>query len=237
MTAPDLVIPLRAEASGVYDELRYAMRGWDTYVSGVGEVWFLGGKPRWAVEVNHVPHQQVGTKYQNVRRMLRHACKDSAVSDPFIWSNDDIFPITPQRMDRLQMLHGGDACQYLLRMKARVGNSQYVRGGCKTISMLEIRGHTAPLAWSLHVPILIHKEPMLRAIELCGDTSTPIHLRTLYGNLAGLKGTQHSDVKIIGQGLPHRNWLYVSTSDTSFRNNPVGKHLRDKFKEPSRWER
>lgn len=237
MTAPDYVVPLRHEASGVHNELKYALRSLDANVSGVGEVWLLGGKPRWAVGVNHVPHQQTGTKYQNVRRMLRHACLDPAVSDPFIWSNDDVFFLLPQRMSTLKMLHGGDACQYLLRMQARVGNSQYVRGGCKTIQKLEIRGIANPLAWSLHTPIIIHKAAMLQAIELVGDTSTPYHLRTLYGNLAKLRGTQHTDVKIIGQALPHRNWMYVSTSDGSFQSKPVGQHLRDRFKVPSRWER
>lgn len=237
MTTPDLVIPLRQDNSGAYNELKYSLRGWDTHVSGVEEVWLLGGKPRWVTGVNHIPLKQTGTKYQNVRRMLKHACLDTAISDPFIWSNDDIVPIADQRMRRLQMLHGGDACQYLMRMKARVGNSSYVQGGCKTVLMLESMGYQNPLAWSLHTPILVHKEPMLRAIEMVGDVSTPYHLRTLYGNLAGLRGTKHVDVKIVGMGLPHRSWPYVSTSDTSFQTKPVGQHIRDRFKHPSRWER
>lgn len=232
----DLVVPVRQEAAGTHPELRYALRSFEHNVSGVEEVWILGGKPRWGSGLNHVPLVQAGIKYQNVRRMLKHACLEPAISDPFLLSNDDIFWLQPQELGAMKMLHGGDFCTFIRNQQTRVGNSRYVQGACQSIKLLERHGYTRTLSWSLHVPLVVHKEAFLEAISWCGDSGVPYHLRSIYGNIAGLTGDQHRDVKLVGNETPDPLWLYTSTSDVSWQTRKIGRWLRDRFQEPSRWE-
>lgn len=232
----DLVCPARQETAGHHPELRYALRSFDSNVSGIDEVWILGGKPRWLRDANHIPLVQGGAKYQNVRRMLQHACLEPAISDPFLLINDDMFALLPQEMSALQMLHGGPFQEFVQNQRGRVGNSRYVQGAGQTLKLLERQGYHAPLSWSLHTPIVVHKAAFLEAIHLCGDSGVPLHLRSLYGALQGLEGTRHVDVKLVGKALPAPDWKYVSTSDASFQMQPVGKLIQSRFKASSRWE-
>lgn len=228
---PDVVCPLRASHLGIgYEEFRYALRSLERNAPG-SEVWALGGKPRWmSKKANHVPLVQNATKYQNVRRMIAFACREPAISDPFVLTNDDVFWLLPGT----PMLHGGPALKYLTTMKSRVGNSSYVRGGFDTVKMLG--GGMDVMQFSLHTPILVHKAAMLEAVAMCEDTHKPLHLRTIYAKLQGLEGREHSDVKIVSAKLPPGEWHYVSTSDTSFQHKAVGKMLKERFSTRSRFE-
>lgn len=220
----DLVVPLWQSMSGEHPDLQVALRSYP----GTGEVWILGGKPKWLVNVNHVPIVQNGGRYQNTRKLLRWAVASPLVSDPFLWSNDDIFWLGTET----PMLHGGPFAKYVMRL-----SNSYARGGRETLKMLRAAGYSDPLSWSLHTPLVVHKEQMRYALDMAGNLPWAVHVRTLYGNLAEMKGTQHRDVKLHGAGLPDPSWPYVSTSDEAFTRHPVGKWLRDRFPDPSRFER
>jgi hypothetical protein len=220
----DLVVPLRQSLSGQnFEEFRYALRSYP----GDGEVWLLGGKPAWAVGVNHVPMQQVHGKYGNVRRMMRWACQSDLVSDPFLWSNDDIWWTGTET----PMLHGGPFSTYVQRL-----NGSYARGGRETLKLLRQQGYWEPLSWSLHTPIVVHKAAMREALDIAGTSPVAIHVRTLYGNIHGLSGTEHRDVKIHTAGLPEPSWPFVSTSDEAFARREIGVWIRNRFTTPSRFE-
>ena len=61
--------------------------------------------------------------------------------------------------------------------------------------------------------------------------------RSLYGNYAKVGGIKVDDVKIYNAaGLPQPGQALLSTSDASFSFGRVGKIIRDKFSERSRWE-
>lgn len=61
-----------------------------------------------------------------------------------------------------------------------------------------------------------------------------IHKRTLYGNVVGIGGWQAHDFKVkVGGG---RDWPFLSTSDASFRAQPVGAYIRERFPDPSPYE-
>lgn len=230
----DLVYPVRGGPSDSYEELRYSLRSAEALWSGLGEVWLLGSAPRWATGVNHMKIVQNQTKYQNVRRLLRAACESPLVSEPFVWMNDDLFAWQPQALDALQMLHGGPLSAYLARLGRR---DAYTLGGRKTVDLLASRGYPDPLNWGLHTPLLVRdKETMLYALELVGESTTPYHVRSVYGNLAGLVGEQHCDVKIMSSAAPSAEWPYLSTSDISFQTRQVGKKIRERFSQQSRFE-
>lgn len=220
----DLVIPLRPSLAGnAFEEAKYALRSYP----GSGELWLLGGKPRWVTNANCVEIPQTGGKYQNVRKLVRWACDSGLVSDPFLLSNDDIFWLGTET----PMLHGGPFSKYVLRL-----SNSYARGGRETLKMLRAQGYADPTSWSLHTPIVVHKDAMRAALALAGNSGHAIHVRTLYGNIAGLTGEQHRDVKIHAQGLPEPAWPYVSTSDDAWQRRQIGAWIRERFQTPSRYE-
>lgn len=221
----DLVYPLRAGTYNTqFPELRYSLRS----APDGHQVWVLGGKPKWLVNANHVPVAQPGGKYQNVRKIMRWACNSPLISDPFLWLNDDMFWLTPTT----PMLHGGPFAGYVSRL---AGNA-YSRGGRETLRILHSQGYADPLSWSLHTPILVHKQPMLVALDLAADSRLAIHVRTLYGALSALEGVQHRDVKVHASGLPDPEWPYVSTSDEAFQRREVGQWIRNRWQVPSSYE-
>ena len=66
--------------------------------------------------------------------------------------------------------------------------------------------------------------------------------RSLYGNYFGVGGVDVHDMKIkqMNYGrmdLVENEWDFLSTSDSSFRDGEVGRFIRNKFKERSRYEK
>lgn len=222
---PDLVYPLRAGSYGTdFPELRYSLRS----APDGHQVWVLGGKPKWLVNANHAPIPQSQGKYQNVRKIMRWACNSPLISDPFLWLNDDMFWLTPDT----PMLHGGPFDSYV----GRLAGNAYSRGGRETLQILQRKGYTAPLSWSLHTPLLVHNDSMLFALDLAEGSRHAIHVRTLYGAIQGLEGTQHRDVKVHSNGLPDPAWPYLSTSDEAFQRREVGQWIRKRWQDPSSYE-
>ena len=76
---------------------------------------------------------------------------------------------------------------------------------------------------------------MLQTIERFPDVPM---FRALYGNYNEIEGEDAPDVKIItpDQEIPE-GAAFVSTSDASFVNGVVGRQLRARFPEPSKWEK
>ena len=96
---------------------------------------------------------------------------------------------------------------------------------------LESLGYES-LDYALHVPMLINKQ---KAIETLNTFKSPM-FRSLYGNYAKVGGIKADDVKIYSAGLPQPGQALLSTSNASFKFGAVGKYIRDRFPEPSRWE-
>lgn len=235
MSRPDLVIPVAhsPHAKG-YEELRYALRSACANLPDLGEVWVLGSRPPWASGINIMPIVQNQAKYQNVRRLMRAACESDLVSDPFIWSNDDIFFWRPQQLATLELWHGGPLAAYLKKLGRR---DSYCNGGRATVQILQKMGYEHPLNWGLHTPILVHKAAMQRALDVAGTTPQAIHVRSLYGALQGLEGIEKKhDVKISGSSIPSPEWLYASSGDISFQQRAIGREVRQRFSEKCRFE-
>ncbi len=232
---PDFVY-LCKDVPSEQDELRYSMRSAETAVPDA-RVWLVGGRPEWTngTPLGHVKTVQASVKFINTRQGVKAAVGCDEISDPFILMNDDFFIMKAQR--QLRMLHGGPFGGWLAVLRSRVGRSSYVRGGEDTLRILRAEG-LPTVCWSLHTPLLVYKEAMRDALDLAKDHPKQIHVRTLYGNIAELSGVLSRDVKIIDRRiLPHKESLYVSTSDGSFTHGEVGKMLRARFPTKSRFER
>ncbi|MFD7964359.1 hypothetical protein ACFV5J_26535 [Streptomyces zaomyceticus] len=232
MDAPDIVVPVREGAA--HEQLRYALRSWAAHLPH-RRAWLVGHRPRWAADVEHLPTEQTGTKYQNTTLAVRTACEHRDVSEVFVLANDDMFTMRPLP-DGVPVLHRGRV-RDVERALASRPPSDYMRGMRATRKLLKSLGHPDPLSYELHVPMPVDKTGMLQALDEAEHLAV-VHKRTLYGNLAGLGGEEIQDVKIMhraprGYGPES---LFLSTMPDSFAYGHVGQFIRDAFPDPSPYE-
>jgi hypothetical protein len=165
------------------------------------------------------------------------AVLNSEISDPFIAMDDDFYVMEP--VDELPMWHGGNWEQWLAALGPRYASSAYLRDAKLTISMLrkQLWHNFNPLCWSLHTPILVWKGDMKTALTIDDSCGQRLHLRSLYGNLAGLEGVQADvhDVKQVAR-VPEGQ-VYASSANATWPTSQLGKQIRSRFTEKSRWER
>lgn len=217
----DVVYPLKH--GGPHEEARYSLR---TLVNlPHDEVWFVGSRPSWARSVQHIPTRQAEpTKYENLCLNIRAACEHPDISDPFVMFNDDFFVMEPlTEIPVLWRETVDDAIKrYSVSMKDWQQHMQQVRDSLGAVRSYE-----------LHIPLVVHKDQMLKALELGGPGPC---WRTAYGAVAGLEGGPSPDVKVMRLQQPLPAGPFASSSDQSFACGAVGKAIRLRFPEPSRYE-
>ena len=228
MSAPDIVYPLRR---GHYnDELRYSLRSLENLPHG--KVILSGFIPRWATNVIAIDRDPQGSNWfrsrDNVLAALEHA------SDPFYLFNDDFYVMVP--MDEVPVLHAGPLAEVVERYRRTRHTGAYWRGMVATHLLLQEWGYSEPLGYELHLPLLMHHGPLLEALDK-GSGIEALALRTLYGNLASIGGTQAEDCKVLARAgvLDYDQWPFLSSND-DLPYSPLGKVLREHFSIGSRYE-
>lgn len=239
--APPLTVvyPVRVghdPATG-YEELRWSLRSVDEMVPDANVV-IVGGKPAWlSGEATHVPTRTSGTPWQRSTHNLREVFNSTLLPDASVLlMMDDVFILRPH----LPMLHGGPFDAWLTRIERTCGRSSYTQGGRETLRMLRSFGHAEPLSWSLHVPLMVHRGHMRKALRMIEGKPGHLHLRTVYGAIADLEGVRHGDVKFRGLTGEEKQWAhlpYVSSSDRTWAQGALGHWVRARFPDPCRFER
>lgn len=205
---PDIVIPCRP---GDNEELRYALRSLKNIPHR--DVWIIGGMPDWVRNVRFYEYPRSTTKYETTTQHVVTACTHPEISDPFILMNDDFYVMHPLRS--LPILNRGTVARVIADYEQRGIQSSYVDGMRATLARLEQHGHKNPLSFELHVPLTVHKKPMLTALDMC--TGIPVaHKRTAYAAVAGLKGRTVKDVKVSETGATIPTGAFLSSSDDTF---------------------
>jgi hypothetical protein len=215
------------------EELRYSLRTVCAHLPH-DRVWIAGHRPPWLVNVGHIPTEQTGTKWANSTTNLRAACTHPEVSQRFTLVNDDMFLLADQP-DGVPVYNRGLLDAVIAEHHDRRW-SRYVQGMTATRTRLAAHGYTDLLSFELHVPMPVDKTLMLRAMAL-GSRIPVWHKRTAYGAVAGLTGEQIADVKIpTRRGLPRAGAQFVSSNDQSFARGEVGRLIRARYPNPSRYE-
>lgn len=136
---------------------------------------------------------------------MREVCLDPNVSDPFVWSNDDIFWLASPSL--VELMHESGAALGKLREVANRG--LHGRRAHATADILEQEG-LPTWNYERHVPLLVHKDEMLRALDLGGSK------RSVYGNLLLPRGpiAVTPDVKLFkGTDPVGPDWSFVSVGN------------------------
>ncbi|MFI1703055.1 hypothetical protein [Streptomyces griseoruber] len=231
MELPDLVVPVREGAHN--EQLRYALRSWAAHLPH-RHVWIVGYRPWWAAGARHIPtHQRTTPAYVNTTTAMRAACAHPEVSDPFLWANDDFFVMAPQPTP-FPVFHRGPVREVFAQYGTR--SSAYVAAMRETHAFLVGLGYEDPTSFELHVPLPVHKDGMLRALEAAPGHD--VHKRTVYGVLNGITGTPMRDVKIARRGPQFDPASpFLSTMPDSFTNGAAGRFIREQFPDPCRYEK
>ena len=214
------------------DELRYSLRSVGKNFPH-GKVWFFGGCPDGIMPDAYVKYTQQGrSKWEKATSTYRAICSTEGVSEDFWLFNDDFFIL--ETIGDLPMMYRGTLAERVADLINKHGTvTSYALQLIKTEQALRDAG-LGVLDYTLHTPMLINKT---KALEVLEAFPTCPMFRSLYGNYTEAGGVKTEDVKIYdAASLPARGQTLLSTSDASFSFGAVGKYIRDRFSEPSRWE-
>lgn len=215
------------------NELRYSLRSVEKNFPHK-RVWFYGGKPNGLKPDKRVLITQTcPTKWQNVKFMLRMACKNDDITEDFWLFNDDFFVMKP--VTELPPIYDKDLYRRIIHSESRYGDkpSSYTANLRQTVKELEKRGLDC-LNYAVHIPFLVNRK---KALEVLKEFPNCPMFRALYGNYCNIGGKDYHDVKIyeLNKGADP-DWGFLSTTDSSFTNGKVGEYIREMFKERSRFE-
>lgn len=221
---------------GPNEELRYSLR---TVAKNFphNKVVFVGGKPADITPDEFIRvEQNQGSKWNNTRQNLLTACQNAAISDDFWLFNDDFFIMEPYHGHDLE--YDDSLWHHIIAIENRhhMNKSGYtlrLRQLCKT---LRTAGIDAPKNYAVHRPMLVNKA---KALEVLTKYPEEPMFRALYGNLTAIDdpGAEVKDCKVTPWLKPAYEMSdIISTEDRCFAKDAVGRYIRERFTEPSRWE-
>jgi len=157
---------------------------------------------------------------------------DERVSDPFLMFNDDFYVMHP--MEKVPILHTGSL---QATIEAHVKGTSYREAMEKSAAVLAPSEAKDPKGYEVHCPMEFEKLALSLVLSL-GEKIKGYQYRTAYGNLQNIGGIQCSDVKVYrgDKGNAYASWALLSTSDRTFKFHPVGRYIREQFKEASPYE-
>lgn len=197
-------------------------------------VWFCGGQP-----IGLIPDQRLAiiqhgaNRYERVRNMLVEICEMDEITEDFWLFNDDFFILQP--VEDMPAWYDGTLRERVANIEHRNGggSSRYTRQLRRTVDFLREAG-CGILNYAVHAPMRVNRRKMLETIERFPDCPM---FRALYGNYNEIGGIDAPDCKIVRPEIPiPAGARFVSTSDSSFINGTVGRQIRERFPEKSRWE-
>lgn len=224
----DIVYYFQGENS---EELKYSIRSVEENLS-FNRIFLIGDKPKWFKETKRSIY--VESKNLNIQAYglgsvpilhLRKLLNLNKMPDNFLLFNDDFF-IMKNIINWKDYYRNEEDYR-----KKALNNKIYHR---KTLNSLKYTKEKK--AYNLHIPIKIEKEKfseLLRAWNTFDDKD--IDFRTLYGNMFIKSSESLNDCKIslVNVEMNLDNFVFISTSDESFKNGNVGKYIREKFVRPS----
>lgn len=219
---------------GENEELRYSIRSVYKHIKDPN-IWVIGGKPKWYAGQHLVVPQDQG-KHENVRKNLRSLCNSDKIKEDFILMNDDFFIM--QDLESIPQMHGGLLRDKVLKYKRFAKHSSYTKLLSDTEKELISMGIEDPLDYAIHVPMPMTKQNLSTTIY------PDLSVRTMYGNIFKVGGTQIEDVKVYENGpfwaksydYKQNTSPFLSSNDISFESLYVDL-LKDRFNRKTECER
>lgn len=217
---------------GQNEELRFSLRSAVVNLP-VESVTIVGDAPGWVTGVRRIPGNRYATKAKNVLDNVRIAASAPGVPDDVVLMNDDFFVLNPTVT--IPVLYRGPLRAHLDRVSAAW--SWWAVSLQNTLRFLQSQGIVDPISYELHVPFPVNREGMRDALARLGgtDADNPPQWRSVYGNLAGIGGTHHTDAKWSQPVAGELEGPFLSTDDGAFYLGTL-RQLRARFPDPSPFE-
>lgn len=228
---PDIVYFVKPAV--VNNELTYSLRTLDNFKVG-GKVWFYGFCPYNLRPDEFVDCEQgLASKWVRVRNMLVKVCQNDKITEDFWLFNDDFFVIKP--VEKYVNEYDGDLKDFADDIYKKCGvKTKYIERIYNLIRTLEKDGLPTK-NYCLHKPMLVNRKKALEVLEKYPNEPM---FRALYGNYWNIGEVEKGDCKIsrFNKKKIGDDWRFVSTDDGTFREDAVGKYIRERFDKPSRFE-
>ena len=231
----DIVIPVREGDSN--ESLRYCLRSIDQNMPH-RQIIIAGYKPTWIQNVKYIATASLErNKYRRVGLNILAGAKAPEISEWFNLFNDDMFALDPVR--ELRPFHRGNMITEFTK-GPRAAPQQH-HSMLMTYNALKHAGIKTPLNFELHTPMmfntggLLAMEPILKTMRL--DTS-PIQLRSFYGNMQHIEADEIADVKIHRRDrFEYQEYFpFISTTAEAFNHGLAGEEIRARFPNKSKYE-
>ncbi len=186
----DIIIPLGTGSLHDNIELRFCLRSIEKFITGVDEVFMIGERPAWLKNVVHIPAiDRPGSNYkqQNIYTKILAACADPALSDNFLFFNDDHFILKPFFASMFPYHHKGK-----MSLECRQPHEPYYKTLKNTMNL-----HPGCLNFDTHCPIIYNKE-RFKALKMIWP-QYGYCIKSVYCSTGNIEGEYYPDLKIQGK--------------------------------------
>jgi hypothetical protein len=213
-------------------EIRYSLRSIERYLTGYDRVWVIGECPAWLQNVYHIPFQDrqgVPSDF-NIMSKVTRACQDDAITDPFLFFNDDHFLLHPFTASEFPYFYHGTLEKYIKQKSANT----YAQRANNTIRYLKT--NNLPLKhFDIHYPIIYKKELFLKHVTSAVDWNKTCYIiKSMYANSLFIEGEEALDYKLARTFPPVEAKVFSTTPKIT--PNLKG-FLKWKFPKMSRFEK
>ena len=241
-----VVIPYKA-AAAKGNELQYAVRAWEKHLPNCRVVVIGDSLPWFGKGIIHIEHKSESDNPQvDVAHKMMAAIASDEVPECFIWSNDDIYPVSNLLYEDLLILKANGR---LVRRGTPGG--VYSKNTDRTIAALKKVGISDPWDFATHTPVVMWKNELAEVIQQfnCdkeGHLVYTLYANTLYQGYNPIKvdnGARGSIVASVYRADPDKEVLKKAFEERKFINNndagwpAVKPYLSKLFGEKSRFEK
>ncbi len=155
--AIDILIPL-GNGSFMQDiELRYCLRSIEANLKGYRDIYIIGHKPDWCINVIHIPMDDSysSNKSANIISKIIRGCLESSLSKSFVRMSDDNYFLKPIHAKKLRPVYNE-----ILSNKVNWDGSPWHRALKRTLNFLKKKrrlGYEPIYNYEPHVPMLVDK--------------------------------------------------------------------------------
>lgn len=194
----DILYPLGEGSIWDNNEIRYSLRSLQKHLTGYRNIYIIGVLPDFLHNVYHIPYDDISIdKETNIYKKVERACQESAISQDFLFINDDHFFHKDCDATTFPFYYKGDILTSVQRLR---DNNKYKRNLEKTMRTLHALGYDTK-NFDIHTPIIYNKNTFLDIMPKYGwGTSTGFTVKSLYCNTLRIQGERSRDYKLGGQG-------------------------------------
>ena len=183
----DIVIPLGTGSRWQNNELRFALRSIEKYLTGYDKIFIIGECPSYLQNVIHIPCPDLpGRKEYSIFNKIMKAVKDERCSENFVFWNDDIFLIDNLQTADFKFWHEGT-----LQSKYEQSHGHYKAAIKNVIDISKPDDYYT----DIHTPIIYNKDYFYKYVA-CNNWDKEYVIKSSYTSVMSASFEPMPDLKI-----------------------------------------